>query len=200
MLPVCLAAVQLGMMSLVFVHDRIMAPTLPWLALLGLLGCQGWVAEWGRFARNAWIGVFAVYVVVFGVYSTVFYQPWWRSGHVCRVAREILEMGMREGDIVMDYGPQLSIETHRENPLLTVEVPYGSIEDVGRIAREKGVRFATISDTWRGHWPIAKVFEAGVEPPEGWVLRKELSFEKDETRGVSAERIRIYEVLTVPKS
>lgn len=194
----CLAGAQIGMMSLVFVHDRILVPTLPWLVLLALLGGYGWWKRWNRKERIVVAVVFGMYCAVCGVYARKVWRTefaWWRYEHVSQVAKAILDMGMREEDVVMHYGPQLSIETHRENPLRTVEVPFGSIDDVKRMTKEIGVRFVAISDTWRGHWPIARIFEVGVDAPADWMLRKDLVFEADEERGAPAERIRIYEVM-----
>ena len=197
-LLVLLVGIQVGLMLLVFVHDRMLAPTLPWLALLGLLGTRECLDCLKGKARTVAMLTFGGYCAVCGVYSFQVWRTeyaWWRYEHVIQVAEELALLGVEEEDVVMHYGPQLSIETHRENPLRTVEVPYGSIEDVGRIAKEKGVRFAAISDTWRGHWPIARIFDVGEAAPADWMLRKELVFEADEERGVPAERIRIYEVI-----
>lgn len=193
-LLVLLVGMQVGLMSLAFVHDRILTPTLPWLALLGLLGIREWVNRRKQMGQTFVVMVFALYCMVNAIYSAQVWQAG-RHGHVTQVAKELALLGMKEEDVVMHYGPQLSIETHHENPLRTVEVPYGSIEDVGRIAEEKGVRFAAISDTWRGHWPIARIFDPTVDAPDDWVLRKELVFDADEKRGAPAERIRIYEVV-----
>lgn len=199
LLPVCLMVFQLAMLSLAFVHERIIVPTLPWLALLGLLGIREClngrttiVRQWGV------IGVFGVYCAVLAVYSAKAFQTefgWWRYERVQRVAEELLALGMNETDVVMHYGPQLAIETHRENPLLTEEVPYGSVEEVGRVAREKGVRFVAISDSWRGHWPIANIFKPEVALPENWVLCDELVFEEDEGAGKPKEQIGIFELV-----
>ena len=199
LLPMCLVVVQLAMMSLAFVHERIFVPTLAWLALLGLLGAREWL-KGGTTTTWRWgaIGVFGVCCATSAVYSTNAFHTefgWWRYDRVNRVAQEVLSLGMNEADVVMHYGPQLAIETHRENPLLTVEVPYGSVDEVGRVAREKGVRFAAVSDSWRGHWPIATILTPEVARPEGWTLCGQLVFDADEKTGKPAEHIGIFEIV-----
>lgn len=199
MLPVSLMGCQLALMSLAFVHDRILAPTLPWVVLAGLLGVEQWFGRRGGSGRGAVLCVFTAYCAVFASYSlhaSRTESAWWRYGRIKRVGECLLGLGMDERDVVMHYGPQLSIETHHGNPLLMAEVPFGSIEEVGKVAAEKGVRFAAISDTWRGHWPIAAVAAGEASPPAGWRLRKTLVFEEEEETGAPGERISIFEVAT----
>lgn len=198
MCVVCLAGFQLGVMSLAFVHARILAPTLPWVALCAILGIRGWWMRWDKGEQIIGGFTLGLYFAVCGTYAIQVWQTefgWWRYARVSQVAEEIKAMGMGEEDVVMHYGPQLAIETHKENPLLSAEVPYGSLEAVAQVAREKRVRFAAISDTWRGHWPIAQIVKEGGKSPQGWVLRKELVFPEEEESNFPSERIRIYEVL-----
>ncbi len=199
MLPVSLIGCQLALMALAFVHDRIFTPTLPWVVLMGVLGAKRWLDWRGGGGRWSVLIVFVMYCAIFGTYSLHASRTesvWWRYDRVKKAAEFILSLGMDERDVVMHYGPQLSIETHRGNPLLTVEVPFGSIDEVEKVAAEKGVRFAAISDTWRGHWPIAAVAGGGAPPPIGWSLRNTLVFDPDEETGAPEERIAIYEVGT----
>ena len=196
-LPFSILAVQVAMLCLSLVHDRVLAPSLPWVVLALLLGFREWMGDCGRGGRWVATGVLAIYFAGCLAYSRHAFRTefaWWRYGRVERVAEELRSLGMQETDTVMEYGPQLAIETHREDPLLTVEVPYGSVEDVGRTTREKGVRFVAVSDHWRGHWPVARVAAGVVEPPIDWTLRKELAFPGDEETGTPAEHIRVYEV------
>ncbi len=197
-LPLVLLAVQVAMLCLSLVHERVLVPSLPWVGLALLLGCRTWRESFGRGGRWVIVGVMIVYCAGCLTYSMHAFRTefaWWRYAHVTRVAEELLVLGMQETDTVMEYGPHLSIETHLDNPLLTVEVPYGSVEEVGRLAREKNVRFAAISSNWRGHWPIARVAGGTSDPPFRWMLRKELDFPEDEETGTPSEHIHIYELV-----
>ena len=197
-LPLVLLAVQLAMLCLSLVHERVLVPSLPWVGLVLLLGAWTLMENFGRGGRRVIAYVMAVYCagcLSYAVHAFRTEFAWWRYAHVEQVAAELLALGMQENDTVMEYGPHLSIETHRDNPLLTVEVPYGSVEDAGRLGREKGVRFAAISGNWRGHWPIARLAAGTADPPDGWILRKELDFSEDEETGRPEERIRIYELV-----
>lgn len=104
----------------------------------------------------------------------------------------------------MSYGPALAVEFNKTNPLKAVEVPYGTIEQVSEIADQNHVRFIVVSDVFRSHWPIARLFDEGVPSPANWTLREELVFPEEEwsgSRGHPAERCRIYErlLMTVTK-
>lgn len=196
-LPVCLLGIQMGLLWIVFVHERILAPSLPWVILLFLLAI--WTGlrriQWD-FSRKCLVGfVWLLFVGVNACYAaTVFTSEffWWRYAHIQECAQTLKKHGTDQ-DVVMSYGPHLAIEFNAGNPLKTVEIPYGTLAQVEERAHEHQVRFIVISDTFRSHWPIARLFDAGVSAPENWILCEELVFPADEMSGCSGEKCRIYE-------
>ena len=206
-LPVCMLAFQLGLLGLVFVHNRLLVPSLPWLVLLFLqAGRMQFKSVSGNMSRSCWSGiVLALYVVVTGVYALASFNSefvWWRYANTKACAKALRALGGNDQDVVMHYGPHLAIEFNKSNPLKTVEVPYGTIDEVEEIANNKQVRFIVISDTFRSHWPIAQLFVDGVTAPTNWILREELVFPEDkrsEGRAHPGERCRIYERLGTSK-
>lgn len=202
-LPTCMLLLQLGLLELVFVHDRLLVPSLPWLVLLVLLAFQ---VRQPSSAENGSLGrrlgaVLVLYVLATGVYALNSFHSefvWWRYAYIQACAKALKTHGGSDRDVVMHYGPHLAIEFNKTNPTMTVEVPYGSIEQVEEIAQSKQVRFVVVSDAFRSHWPIAQLFVEGVHAPTNWLLREELVFPEEEWtgwRGHPGERCRIYERL-----
>jgi|BioPla2DNA2_1021312.scaffolds.fasta_scaffold12256_6 hypothetical protein len=200
LLPLCLLVIQLAMLSLVFVHSRILLPSLPWLVLLLLLSGAH---LWNQGPAQRWIlgVVLAAYLTVNARYALDAFESeffWWRYANIEVCAKELKKLGGTDADVVMSYGPTLAVEFNQTNPLKTVEVPYGTIEQVSEIADQNHVRFIVVSDAFRTHWPIARLFDEGVPSPANWALREELVFPEEEwtgSRGHPAERCRIYERL-----
>ena len=95
----------------------------------------------------------------------------------------------------MSYGPDLAVEFNATNPLKTVGIPYGTIEQVEEIANRHQVRFIVVSDTSRNHWPIARLFDPGVSAPANWILLTELDYREELWPGGTrvGERLRLYE-------
>ena len=200
-LPACMLMLQLGLLELVFVHDRLLVPSLPWLVLLFLLAFharQPAGAESVPSGRRLGV-VLILYVIGTGVYALQSFKSefvWWRYANIKACAKALVACGGTDRDVVMHYGPHLAVEFNKSNPLMTVEVPYGSIEQVEEIAKRNRVRFIVVSDTFRSHWPIARSFADGGLVPTNWTLREELAFPGEEWTGWSGhpgERCRIYE-------
>jgi len=193
-LPACLLGTQLGLLWLVFVHERVLVASLPLVLLLFLLAWQAgpqrqlnpFQTRVARFILILFLAVNARYAV--NAFSSEFFG--WHYANIEECAKALREYGT-DADVVMSYGPHLAVEFNQSNPLKTVEIPYGTLAEVEGIARHEKVRFIIISDVFRPHWPIARLFDKGVFAPENWILREELVF--PEKKAGQAERCRIYE-------
>lgn len=200
LLPVCMLIIQVGLLCLVFVHHRILAPSLPWGVLLLLLAWRS-IAPPSDFRKWSARGILAFYLAVNARYAMDAFANdfvWWRYANVQHCAEKLREYGGTDADVIMTYGPHMAVEFNRTNPLRTVEVPYGTLGQVEDIAHRKQVRFVVISDKFRSHWPVASLFEEGAVAPTNWILREELIFPEEEWtgwQGHPGERCRIYERL-----
>ena len=194
LLPVLLLAPQLMLLWIVFVHSRIIVPTVPWVMLLAILAGHDLIAKGSR-VKNFVLSIAIFYLCVNTVYAPKAYLSeyvGWRYENVMKCAGILKKMGT-EADVVMNYGPHLAIEFNKTNPLNTVEVPYGNIEQVEDVAKGRRVRWIIISDQIYPHWPITRLFSVGAAAPTNWCLRQELSFPACEALGRPAEKCRIYE-------
>jgi len=197
LLPLCLVGFQMGLLWLVFVHSRILVPSLPWVILFFLLAwmnlpfsCLSGAPRWlAGLILLAFVAPNARYAA--DVFSSEF--VWWRYANIEACAKALKAHGGTDEDVVMNYGPHLAVEFNQTNPLKWVEVPFGTIAQVEEVAQRHQVRFVVVSDAFRAHWPVARLFDEGVSAPENWVLREELAFPADETTGRVAEKCRIYE-------
>lgn len=198
LLPACMLVLQIGALWLVFVLDRVLLPSLPWVVLALLLAGRQLLVRYSvrwyvpALFLAAFTGMNAKYAL--NAFSREFY--WWRYPNIISCAEELRRLGGTDTDMIMSYGPTLAVEFNRTNPLKTVEVPYGSIEQVGEVADRFGVRFIVLSDAFRPHWPIVRLYADETVPPQNWILRKELVFpevEWDGRWGHPGERCRIYE-------
>ncbi|NLB65651.1 MAG: hypothetical protein GX803_04180 [Lentisphaerae bacterium] len=201
LLPLCLLLLQMILLWLVLLHNRVLMPSLPWVVLLFLLASQTemWRACIKSFGRGSVSIILLIFLSVNLLYSQHAFASefvWWRYANTKTCAKILKAHGGTDKDVVMHYGPQLAVEFNKTNPLKTVEVPYGTIEQVSEVADKFNVRFIVISDSFRSHWPVARLFDEGISAPENWVLLEELIFPKEEWTGWSGhpgERCRIYE-------
>ena len=194
-LPAGMLIMQLGLLWLVFVHDRLLMPSLPWMILVFLLAWHGRFALKSGWKHAVLPGlVLVLYLAVNSRYSI---DSLSREDFLKTVAcaESLRAHGGTDQDVVMSYGPALAVEFNRTNPLRTVEVPYGTMEQVEEIANRGNVRFVVLSDTKRPHWPVARLFEEGVVAPTNWVLLDELDYREELWPGGTrvGERLRIYE-------
>lgn len=199
-LPLCLMGIQLGLLWLVFVHSRILAPTFPWLVLLILVAGSVFLktdlSQRMKYAMGLFLLVFAVVNTRYALDAFTSEFVWWRYSNIQTCAKVLKAHGGTDEAVIMGYGPHLAVEFNKTNPLKTVRVPYGTIEQVAELAERNNVRFIVISDSFRSHWPVAKLFEEGMSAPENWILLEELVFPEEEWtgwRGHPGEKCRIYE-------
>ena len=198
LLPACMLVLQIGALWLVFVLDRVLLPSLPWVVLSLLLAGREVLARYPirGFAPALLLAAFTMVNVKYAVHAFTREFFWWRYPNLISCAAELRRLGGTDADTIMSFGPTLAVEFNRTNPLKTVEVPYGSIEQVGQVADQFDVRFIVLSDAFRPHWPISGLYADGAMPPRNWILRKELVFpeaEWDGRWGHPGERCRIYE-------
>ncbi len=194
MLPICMLALQVFLLWLVFVHSRNLITSFPWvLALFLLAGKECWpVLE--RAGQTVWpLLILVIFLAVNGLYSAETLPN--ENYKTVAVSRALVTHGGTDEDVVMTYGPALAVEFNQTNPLKTVGMRYGTIEQLDDIARQRNVRFIIVSDTIRSHWPVARLFDADVSPPSNWVLLEELDFRQELWPGgtLTGERRRIYE-------
>lgn len=180
-LPLCMLIFQLMLLSLVFVHSRLLVPSLIWIIFI--VGAFLKII-WGRcdvFRRYVMGVLIGVFMVVNAVYSFSAYQMefcFWRYPHIIATAEKLKNIA-KDDDVIMTYGPHVAVEFYEHNPRLTVEMPYGTLEEVEAIAQKHGVQYIIVSDTFRSHWPISQVFEASSELPENWKIVETLRFDGD---------------------
>lgn len=204
LLPACMLLPQLFLLFLVLLHDRVLAPSLPWVVLLFLLAWRSCAPE-GVGGKQTTVILLAVFLAVNARYAADAFANeffWWRYVNIQKCAIALREIGGTDDDVVMAHGPSTAIEFNRTNPLKTVDVPYGTLEQIEKIALRKQVRYIVVSDAFRPHWPVARLFDDGVSAPENWILREELFFPEEEWtgwRGHPGERCRIYERLNQPE-
>lgn len=197
LLPLCLLGFQVGLTCLAYVDRRNLVPSLPWVFLLVFLAWpEVWPAESSRARR--WLSglILLVFISVNARYAVHAFRSefvWWRYANIEACAKALKAHGGTDEDVVMNYGPHLAVEFNQTNPLKWVEVPFGTIAQVEEVAQRHQVRFVVVSDAFRAHWPVARLFDKGVSAPENWILREELAFPADETTGRVAEKCRIYE-------
>ena len=190
---------QLAFLWIVFVHGRVLLPSLPWIILLLVLGMSLLFGNTVSTPRKYVLGlIVTLFLLVNGVYSIDISS---RDGFMKTVAhaQALRALGGTDEDIVMAHGPAFAVEFNSTNPLKTVEIPYGSIEQVEEIAARKNVRFIVVSDTVRSHWPIARLFDKDIEAPSNWTLLKEFDYREELWPGgvKVGERQRIYERIAV---
>ena len=197
-LPICMVGIQLGLLLIVFVHDRLLIPSLPWIFLALILTCSSMLRNANMNRRVVFLAglVVMIFIGINACYALESFRTewfWWRYSNMVECAYQLKVHGGTDQDVVMTYGPTLAVEFNKTNPLKTVEVPFGSIEKVEKLADQQDVRFIVISDVFRSHWPIADLFDDRSMAPANWKLLQEITFPEEELSGHPRERCRIYE-------
>lgn len=195
-LPLFMLFMQLLLLSFVFVHDRILFPSLVWVLLMLVIAVNLLYRRANNRMRLAMAATIGIYLTVNSVYAISSFNGefmWWRYQNIARTAHHMKSIAS-EYDRIMTYGPHFAVEFYTNNPLQTVEMPYGTVADVEEIAAKKDVRYILVSDVFRSHWPIAEVFSPSAELPQNWQILDTLSFDEDpEGYRYPPERVRIIE-------
>lgn len=180
-LPLFMLMLQTLLLSFVFVHDRVLFPSFVWVVLLLSFAVHSlWQRATSRW-RYAISAIMGIYLAVNSAYALSAFQGefiWWRYQNTVGTAQHLKSIAS-EHDVVMTYGPHLAVEFYTNNPLKTVEMPFGTIEDVEIVAAKRDVRYIVVSDVFRGHWPIAKVFDPSTVLPSNWHIVDTVAFEED---------------------
>ena len=181
------------MISLCFVHDRLLMPMLPWiLLLLARFGDELYSIAASRRIRVLILMVAIAFLAQSGLsamHSREREWYFWRYPNMKLVGAELRRYG-DDGDVLMVNGPHVPIHFYQQHPLRLVELPYGSLEQTEAYAAECGVTLIVVSDQFRTHWPIAGVFD-GQPVPGNWSKVVDLVCPAP-VEGIPAETYRIY--------
>jgi hypothetical protein len=181
LLPLFMLSLQLFLMSLVFVHSRILFPSFVWVAFVLMLAVCSLFFRISTRLRTVFAAIVVLFLSLNGVYALFSFRHefvYWRYDNIIETA-ERMKQYADDSDVIMTYGPHLSVEFYTHNPLLGVEMPYGSFADVESVAHEANARFLVVSDVFRGHWPISGVFDKTSVLPENWRIVDIVSFEDE---------------------
>jgi hypothetical protein len=193
--PLLIAAVPTALIVLCLVHDRLLF----WATVcLALVLADTAVMLGQALCRDKWTALAGVMVLaLFTVKSAqlathAWEREWfhWRYAHMHEAGIRARSFGSEE-DVLMAQGPHMALAFYRERPMRTVELPYGTIDDVAQAAANQSATIIVVSDQARPHWPITGLFRGEPAPAE-WRLLDELRFPGDEDRGRPEEKYRIY--------
>lgn len=169
--PLSLLLPQLFLLSLVFVHARILCPSLPWLLMLCSVAFAAmWSLGSGLRIKAAMLFSFIIYIVMSVEFARKTFPQeffYWRYPHLVEMAQR-MKGYVKDDEVMMVHDGTLPAEFYDFNPLLSVGMPYGDLDVVEEVAAKRKASIIVVSDSYYAHWPVAGVFCSSVVLPHNW--------------------------------
>lgn len=176
-----LFSLQILLLCLVFVHARILTPSLPWLLMLFGLGLFDLWSKSIMPTSRVLVITCLTYIGAMSIYAhSTFTREYfyWRYENIVETANRLKSIAA-ESDRIMTYGGTLASEFYKVNPLQSFEIPFGPLSVVEAKAEQKKIDFILVSDQYHGHWPISDVFNGDEPLPFNWTVEKVLVFDQN---------------------
>jgi len=175
-LPLVCICASSGPMLLFFFHERIMVPVLPFYLILIGAGIGLAYESALSLKRKTLVGLLVASFVSFNAWHSTGFADYklanWNYENYQTVAGHLRKYG---GDelIVMSNGG-VSVHFYTNNPLRSVALPYGSIDEVEAFAKDSNVDLIAISDQPFPHWPISGVFSNPTKLHPDWRILEDV--------------------------